>query len=137
MKLLATRDHFRLEIEQKLRVRGYEGDEITATLAELERRGYLNDAAAARAYVRGRVAKGNGRARLAAELGVRGVTGELAREVLAELVPEDDTEAARAAARRTSTKDPAALARRLERKGFSGKAIRVVVGEWVGGEGPG
>jgi regulatory protein len=125
-----VRDHFRLEIDQKLRTRGYEGGEIAAALAELERRQYLDDAVAARSYVRGRLTKGLGRARLQAELAVRGVTGELAREVLAELLPEDDTDAARAAARRHPKKDPAALARSLERKGFSSRAIRAVVGEW-------
>jgi regulatory protein len=132
VKLLAVRGHFRLELERKLVQRGYEPDEIAAAFAELERRRYLDDGAAARAYVRSRLTKGLGRSRLQAELAARGVTGELAREVLTELVPADDTEAARAVAARTFKKDPAALGRSLARKGFSGKAIRVVVGEWDG-----
>jgi regulatory protein len=127
-----VRGHFRLELERKLVQRGYEPDEISTTFAELERRRYLDDGAAARAFVRGRLSKGLGRSRLAAELAARGVTGELAREVLTELVPVDDTDAARAAAVRHPKKDSAALGRSLARKGFSGKAIRAVVGEWDG-----
>jgi SOS response regulatory protein OraA/RecX len=63
-----------------------------------------------------------GRIRLLAELDARGVSSGDAGEVLDELYPEDDLELARRAARGFRG-SPEALARRLDRLGFSGRAI--------------
>lgn len=135
VKLLARRTHFRREIEDKLARRGYPPEEIGETLERLAARRYLDDAEAARQLVAGRLARpgGYGRARLAAELAARGVDGEVARDVLDDLLPEDDLPAARAEARRwaggVGGKSPEALARRLERRGFSARAIAAVLRE--------
>ncbi len=135
VKLLARRTHFRREIEEKLLRRGYPADEVAETLERLAARRYLDDAEAARQFVAGRLARsgGYGRARLAAELAARGVEGEVARQVLDDLLPEDDLPAARAEARRwagaAGRKAPEALARRLERRGFSARAIAAVLRE--------
>jgi regulatory protein len=130
VKLLARRTHFRREIADKLARRGYGREEIDQALARLESRRYLDDAEAARQYVAGRLGRGGyGRARLAAELAARGVGREVAAPVLDELLPEDDLEAARQEARRHAGKEPAALARRLERRGFSARAIAAVLRE--------
>ena len=130
VKLLARRTHFRREIEVKLTQRGYPPEEIGEALARLESRRYLDDAEAARQYVSGKLARGGwGRARLLAELDARGVERGVAAVVLDELLPEDDLEAAREEARRHAGKAPAALARRLERRGFSASSIAAVLRE--------
>jgi regulatory protein len=127
LQLLATRAHFRRELEAKLRQRGYPAEEIEAALARLTGQGYLDDRATARVFVEGRLERGSeGRARLRAELLKRGAPEDAVEAALAELTPDDDLPAAREAAERWRRKgglDPRALARHLERKGFSGRAI--------------
>lgn len=141
VKLLSRRTHFRREIETKLAQRSYSGDEIAEAVSRLEERRYLDDGEAARQYVAGRTGRGGyGRARLAAELGARGVDRTVADEVLGELLPEDDYEAAREEAMRAGGRptpaDPEArekiagkIARRLERRGFSRRSIARLLGE--------
>lgn len=137
VQLLAARPHFRRELEAKLVQRGYPKSEIEETLARLESRGYLDDRAAARGFVESRSGRGEGRARLRAELLKRGATEEAADAALAELMPEDDLPAARDAAerwQRAGGRDSRALARHLERKGFSRRAIVAVLNERPDGE---
>ena len=127
LQLLATRAHFRRELEAKLRQRGYPGEEIEAALAKLTEEGYLDDRATARVFVESRQGRtSEGRSRLRAELIKRGAPDDAVEAALAELTPEDDMAAARDAAeswRRKGGLDPRALARHLERKGFSRRAI--------------
>jgi regulatory protein len=127
LQLLAARAHFRRELERKLAQRGFPPEEIEAALARLAEGKYLDDRATARVFVESRQERGGeGRARLRAELLKRGAPEESVEAALAELTPEDDLPAAREAAgswRRKGGIDPRALARHLERKGFSGRAI--------------
>lgn len=131
LDLLARRSHFRRELEAKLASRGYGEEEVSETLERLAERGWLDDRKTARELVSQRLERGPvGRARLLAELGRKGVDAELAKEVVADLVPDDDRQAARQAARvwlarhpSDLSAQPAALARHLERKGFSRRAI--------------
>ena len=132
VQLLAARPHFRRELETKLSQRGYSEEEIGDALARLESQGYLDDRAAARGIVESRSGRGEGRARLRAELLKRGAPEEAVEEALAALTPEDDLPAAREAAerwQRAGGRDPRALARHLERKGFSSRAIVAVLNE--------
>lgn len=130
VKLLARRAHFRLEIVRKLIQRRYPQSEIDEAVERLEERRYLDDLATSRRFVEGKLARGGfGRARLASELGARGVDDGVVREVLDELVPEDELPEARAEARRSGKTDPAAVARRLERRGFAPPTIATVLGE--------
>jgi regulatory protein len=127
LQLLATRAHFRRELDAKLRQRGFPGEEIEAALAKLTEQGYLDDRATARVFVESRQGRASeGRSRLRAELIKRGAPDDAVEAALAELTPEDDLPAARDAAeswRRKGGLDPRALARHLERKGFSRRAI--------------
>ena len=135
-QLLAARPHFRRELAAKLVQRGYAAEEIDAALVRLTEQGYLDDRAAARGFVESRLARGEGRARLRAELLRRGAGEEVAEEALAELTPEDDLPAARAAAERWERlggRDPRALARHLDRKGFSRRAIVAVLNAMTDG----
>jgi SOS response regulatory protein OraA/RecX len=97
----------------------------------LQSEGYLDDRAAARDFVESRAPKGEGRARLRAELLKRGADDDAIDGVLAEL-PDDDLPAAREAAAKWERKggtDTVALARHLERKGFSRRAIVAVLND--------
>jgi len=137
VQLLAARPHFRQELAAKLVQRGYAAEEIDAALDKLTEQGYLDDRAAARSFVESRRSRGEGRARLRAELLRRGAPEDAAEEVLAELTPEDDLPAAREAAarwQRGGGRDPRALARHLDRKGFSRRAIVAVLN--AGADGP-
>ncbi len=130
VQLLAARPHFRRELEAKLRQRGFPSEEIEEALGRLTDQGYLDDRAAARSFIEGRAAKGEGRTRLKAELAKRGAPEEAIEEALSELTDEDDLPRAREAAeawRRKGGTDPRALARHLDRKGFSRRAIVAVL----------
>jgi regulatory protein len=130
VQLLAARPHFREELAAKLEQRGYPAGDIAAALDRLTEQGYVDDRAAARGFVESRRGRGEGRARLRAELLRRGASEEAADAALAELTPADDLPAAQAAAARWESRggrDARALARHLERKGFSRRAIVAVL----------
>src|SRR4051794_38472533 len=133
VQLLAARPHFRRELEAKLAHRGYPPEEIEAALERLAGQGYLNDNETAKAFVEGGLARGaEGRSRLKAELAKRGASSAAIDGALSELAPEDDLPAAREVAAKWSRgrkSDPQALARHLQRKGFSSRAIVVVLKE--------
>ena len=133
LELLARRAHFRSELRSKLATRGYPDDEIEPTLDRLAQDGYLDDRATAAEFVESRLARGpEGRRRLAAELGRRGAPEDAIEAVLAEQAAGDDLPAARQAAERflrSGRRDPAALARHLDRKGFSRRSILTLLDE--------
>ncbi len=133
LQLLATRAHFRRELERKLAQRGFPPEEIETALARLAGEKYLDDRATVRVFVESRQERGTeGRTRLRAELLKRGAPDDAVEAALAELTPDDDLPAAREAAetwRRRGGQDPRALARHLERKGFSPRAIVTVLND--------
>lgn len=140
--LLSRRAHFSAQLRDKLARRGYPPEEVEEALARLARHGYLDDRAAARDFAAGRLAREPlGRRRLAADLARRGAPEEVVAEVLDELLPGDDRAAAREAAetwlaRRRNPSKPA-LARWLERRGFSPPAIWGALGavDWPAADG--
>lgn len=134
LRLLAGRPHFRADLRRKLMARGYEAAEVDDALARCAAQGYLDDEATARAFVAERQERrGLGRARIAAELRRHGATAEAIAAALGEVSDDGDLERARAAAsrwRRHGGEGPAAkaaLARHLDRKGFSRRAIVAVL----------
>ncbi len=150
LRLLAGRAHFRAELRRKLLVRGYEPAEVEEALARCAEQGYLNDAATARTFAAERQERrGLGRVRIAAELRRRGAGSEAVTAALAGSSDEDELVRARDAAarwRRRGAPDVAAsgdedfdeearrarhaaLARHLDRKGFSRRAIVAVLAE--------
>jgi regulatory protein len=133
LDLLARREHSRLELDRKLKARGYAPAEIAATLDWLEATGALAAARFTDSFVRARVAKGQGPIRIRAELDERGVAAADAAEALrAEDV--DWIEAARAARRKRfgsaaprDFKERARQARFLEFRGFESGQIRAAL----------
>jgi regulatory protein len=128
VELLAHRPHFEAELKAKLEARGFGEAAVAAALARLVERGYLDDRAAARQWAEGAVArKGYGSRRLRAELAARGVDPEIAAEAVAAACSTGERERALAAAGRFRGSDPKALARHLDRKGFSTSVILEIV----------
>ncbi len=132
--LLSRQPHFVRQLEAKLLRRGYRAEEVAATLARMIELNYLDDRRTARGFVEARLRRGGeGVRRLRAALVRKGASAEAVDEAL-ELVPRDDLELARqtAAAWRRSRRrklDPNALARHLDRKGFSRRSIFALIDE--------
>ena len=76
VRLLARRDHARLEIEQKLKQRGYNSEIIRAVAAECERLNYIDDEKTARVYIGQLARRGFGFRRIRLELNRKGLKGD-------------------------------------------------------------
>ena len=88
--MLARRAHTRRELQQKLRKKGFEADEIGCVLDGLAERGLVDDRKTASSIVRTQSARGRGRGRLASELSAKGVSREDAAAAMEELDPADE-----------------------------------------------
>ena len=126
--LLAIRAHFTAEMRRKLRQRGFEPGEVNGVLIRLEAENYLNDFETAHLWVEQQLArKPQGPSKLLAGLLRKGVSGQIARQVVTELVtPQEDELVERAVQRwqaRTQGGGRSALARHLDRLGFHGGVI--------------
>jgi regulatory protein len=136
LNALSSRARSRRELERWLVQKELPREYIPAALDLLEARGFLDDAAFARGFVRDRaVNRRQSRRRIAAELGRRGVHRTLADQAIAEVFADhgiDESEQAREAAARKlrtlSKLEPQVAKRRLygflARKGFGAEAIR-------------
>ncbi|HEX9730566.1 MAG TPA: regulatory protein RecX [Thermoanaerobaculia bacterium] len=132
LDLLSRRPHFRRELAAKLAGRGFEDDEVDDALDRLEAKALLDDRRTARDFVAHRLAREPlGRWRLLAELDRRGAPEGAAQEAVDAVYPDDEGALAAAAAerwrRRTARATSAALARHLERRGFTRRAIVTVL----------
>lgn len=75
LRLLARREHSRLELALKLRQRGVDSRVIEDVLDDFEARGWLSDERFAEVFVRQRVESGYGPLKIQADLQQRGVAG--------------------------------------------------------------
>jgi len=116
LDLLSRRDHFRRELEEKLRHRDFSNEDIEAAAARCEELDLLNEARVAARFVEVRaVDRGWGPHRLAAELRQRGVAAEDA-DRFSELSEEMAAEAMRTALRKIEVRAPAAWWRDGQRR---------------------
>lgn len=129
--LLARREHSRQELTRKLATRGFPPDVIAAALATLERTGVLVEARFTESFIRSRVGKGQGPARIRAELAQRGIAD--ADDQLRE-AEVDWVESVRAVRRKRFGPEPprdyrerARQARFLEYRGFDHAQIRAAL----------
>ena len=131
LDLLARRPHFAAELAAKLAQRGYETAEVESAVERLTAAGHLNEGETAHVLVRSLKRRGYGLRRLELDLRRRGADESAARAALESVDDEDELErAAVVAARFRSThpsRDAAALARHLERRGFLPRTIGTVV----------
>ena len=148
MRLLATREHSRLELERKLRRHETEPGELARVLDVLQTKGFIDDKRVVESVLHRRAGK-LGAARIRQELQDKGLPVEAIRDAVASL---QGTELARAravwhkkfAATRPSESsgdapapevaDRARQIRYLAARGFGGDTIRRVVagaGDWL------
>ena len=133
LRLLGRRDYTAAELTRRLLDRGFVPDEVAVTLARLVAEGTLNDARTARSHVRVAVhVKARGQLRILAELRARGIDDALAREVVAELSPDDDLRAIERFQARRCPNGPVLaerdrLFRQLLRRGFPAEMIARVL----------
>jgi regulatory protein len=139
--LLARRAWTRADLTVRLKRRGAPAEVAVEVAADLERRGYLDDAAYARHWISTRAPRGYGAARLRAELRARGVASTLIDAALSTLDRGDQLEEARRVARRRlpalRRAEPVKAAARLRdyllRRGFAGGIVAQVVRETLRG----
>lgn len=135
---IAHRARTEQEVRRKLQQKGFPEPAAEDAVARMRELGYLDDAAYARAYARGRLAgRGHGPQRVRADLLRRGVPRPTIDAVLADLVEEDDLRAAalehgrkrwqRLASETDSRKRRRKLADFLARRGYDYDLIREVV----------
>jgi len=133
LDLLARREHSRRELTRKLGTRGFSADVISPALDGLERSGALAEARFTESFVRARVAKGQGPARIRAELVQRGVADENVEDALRE-AGVDWLETIRTVRRKRfgldvprDYRERARQARFLEYRGFGSAEIRAAL----------
>ncbi len=144
LRLLSGRSHFRRQLAEKLRARGFDELEVEETLERLTELGYVDDERTAGEFITTRRRRGPmGRRRMRAELERRGAESQAAARALEEAYSaSDDLADAREAARRWVAKQPAgrltagegggglgALGRHLDRLGFGTSSVLRVVSE--------
>jgi len=126
-RMLARRPHSEREIHRKLREKGADGAGIARVLERLRELGYVDDAAFARGWAKGR-AGGRlwGNRRIAAGLREKGIPAEIIQATLAELREEvDEGESLRLwLVRKLRGRDPATLEERERRRLARGLAAR-------------
>ena len=134
LDLLARREHSRRELERKLGARGFPDEMIAATLDALERSGELAATRFTESFIRARAAKGQGPARIRAELAERGIDREQAAELLRAAAIDWAAVASSVRDKRfgarppTDFKERARQARFLEYRGFESGEIGRALG---------
>ncbi|HSX61669.1 MAG TPA: regulatory protein RecX [Tahibacter sp.] len=130
--LLSRREHSERELKRKLDRTGYDADQATAALAQLQQQSFQSDARFAQLLVRSRVGQGQGPRRILAELRTHGIADSEARDALDE-EGADWIALARQIYRRRYGAKPAAdrqeTARRaafLLRRGFDAATVRAI-----------
>jgi regulatory protein len=140
-RLLARRDHSRLELQRKLVQRGVDGDTAEDVVAHLEEQGLVSDERFAEVFVRQRVERLQGPMRIRQELRARGVADEDIRRALEPFDESWHERARRWVARRhdpegAETLDRKARARLYrggQQRGFSHDQIMRAI-EWLARE---
>jgi regulatory protein len=86
LRLLARREHSRLELKRKLLSKQFPADLIDSTLAMLSEKGWQDDQRFAEMYVRARIERGDGLLKLQMKLRECG----LSEALMAQTLPTDD-----------------------------------------------
>ena len=82
VRLLARREHSRLELRRKLRTRGHQPEAVERALTRLGEYRYQSDARFAESFVRSRVDRGQGLLKISAALRERGIDEGIASALL-------------------------------------------------------
>ncbi len=131
LRLLAQREHSRLELERKLQVHETEEGELASALDALQAKGFINDERVADSVVHRRASK-LGTARVRAELQAKGLNEAVVRETV-EALRATEHERALAVWQRKFGQPPADATERarqmrfLAARGFSPEVLRRVI----------
>jgi regulatory protein len=135
VRLLARREHSRVELGRKLRARGAPPDLVEEVLAALVARRLQSDERFAESLVSSRIGRGQGPVRIRRDLEAQGVPAAEVEAAL-EAACADWFERAAATRRKrfgspapTEWKERARQARFLEYRGFTGEQIRHALGD--------
>ncbi|NSL56155.1 recombination regulator RecX [Uliginosibacterium aquaticum] len=134
LRLLATREHSRLELRRKLAARADASDDVEAVLDRMAETGLQSDERFAESFVRSRASR-FGAARIHRELGERGVDGETAASAMSEALQEDELMRARSVWQKKygvlpqDHREWARQARFLQTRGFAVDIIRKLLKE--------
>ncbi len=137
LRLLAAREHSRLELERKLRPHETEPGELATVLDALQAKGFISDERVADSVVNRRAAR-LGAARVRAELQAKGLDEAVVRQAV-DALRATERDRALAVWRKKFGQPPADAAERarqmrfLAARGFSPEVLRRVVGG--GGDG--
>ena len=82
LEILTRRDYSQHDLEQKLKSKNCDPNEIPNAVSELKKAGYLNDARYAESFIHSRRQKGYGPARISQELRIKGINDEIIAEAL-------------------------------------------------------
>lgn len=133
LDLLARREHSRRELESKLGARAFAPGTIATALDALEQSGALAADRYTESFVRTRVARGQGPARIRLELAARGIPESAARDALGAGERDWIAEARRVRAKRFGVAAPASRAewarqaRFLQYRGFTADQIKAAL----------
>ena len=124
LKLLSQREHSRLELQRKLAEHVEEGDDLSAVLDELEKRGFISEQRVVESVLHSKAGR-YGSARLQQELRGKGLDDELVRNA-SEQLRDTELQRAREIWRKrfgvppADVKEKAKQLRFLASRGFSG-----------------
>lgn len=118
IKLLARREHAPAELARKLAQRGYERLAVQRVLAELEDDDLLSRTRYAESVVRARIQRGQGPARIIAELARAGLDQDHAADAIAQAEPDWQALARAARRKRFGEAGPADRGQRLKQMRF-------------------
>lgn len=135
LRLLAQREHSRLELERKLAAHVAEGDDLAAVLDELEAKNFINPERVAQSLAYRRGSK-LGTARVIQEMRSKGLDDDTVRAATLELRATEPQRAhaiwrQRFGAPAETPQEKLKQMRFLASRGFSGDVVRKVVGGQV------
>lgn len=139
VRLLSRRNHTALELEQKLRRRGFAPKTVASVIQECERLRYIDDKETGRCYFRELKRKGDGAARIRARMNQKGLSGEWVESVISEYTGDgEELENGRKALKKKKPAfdrepDPRKRKEKMYRflysRGFSGSVISALLWE--------
>ena len=115
---LARREHSARELKSKLELRGLDGEQSSAALAELQAKNYQSDERFGEMLVRSRLEGGYGACWILAELRQHGIGEERGRELIEAAEPDWAELIRRQLRRRYGGRKPADVAERNKRAAF-------------------
>jgi regulatory protein len=132
LRLLARREHAFVELERKLKRKGWEAAPVSDVLQALADEGLQSDQRFAESFARSRAEKSYGPLRIRSELAERGIDRRLVENTLQELEVDWLAQAAKWYGRRFGERRPEDMKERsrraqaLARRGFDSSVIREI-----------